>query len=140
VLAELTEAITLLVEKELRGHGYELQYWAKLAHKYEDYMRAWPPLAANGWLLARRKGLCEPALPAFGGFGGRSMRVCIEWLVTCPPNPPKAGNAGLYRMAFGQHQANTRPTPGQPRSGGPLRNDIACMPVASLTTKYFVTL
>jgi hypothetical protein len=36
----------------------------------------------------------------------RAMRVCIEWLVTCPPNPPKAGNAGLYRVAFGQHQAN----------------------------------
>jgi hypothetical protein len=50
----------------------------------------------------------EPALPAepakggqrgFGGQGG-------EWPVTCPPNPPKAGKAGLYRMAFGQHQAN----------------------------------
>jgi hypothetical protein len=37
----------------------------------------------------------------------RATRVSIEWLVTCPPNPPKAGKAGLYRPE------GTRPTPGQ---------------------------
>jgi hypothetical protein len=45
--------------------------------------------AANGWLLARRKGLCP------------SMRVCIEWLVAFGDVPKGPG----------QHQANTRPTP-----------------------------
>jgi hypothetical protein len=56
------------------------------------------------------------------------MRVCIEWLVTCPPNPPKAGKAGLYRMAFGQHQANTRPTPGQHLGNAGNDTDPHCPP------------